>query len=42
VTRSEARRVSGTMAGGGNAVSLTADGDVELEPRTAQAKSGGI
>jgi len=42
LTHIEARRVSGTMAGGGNAVSLTADGDVELEPRTAQAKSGGI
>jgi hypothetical protein len=37
VTRSDARRVSGKMAGGGELVTLTADGDVELEARTESA-----
>jgi DUF4097 and DUF4098 domain-containing protein YvlB len=36
--RPEARRVTGKMAGGGNAVSLTADGDVELESRSESAR----
>jgi hypothetical protein len=38
VSRSDSRRVSGKLAGGGSPVTLTADGDVELEPRTASAR----
>jgi DUF4097 and DUF4098 domain-containing protein YvlB len=38
VSRSDTRRVSGTLAGGGSPVTLTADGDVELEARTANAR----
>jgi DUF4097 and DUF4098 domain-containing protein YvlB len=38
VSRSDARHVSGKLAGGGSPVTLAADGDVELEPRTANAR----
>jgi DUF4097 and DUF4098 domain-containing protein YvlB len=38
LSRPDARSVTGKMAGGGNAVSLTADGDVELESRSESAR----
>jgi hypothetical protein len=38
VERSDARHLNGKLAGGGSPVSLTADGDVELWPRTANAR----
>jgi len=38
VTRSDRRHVSGTLAGGGSPVSLSADGDVELETLAATAR----
>lgn len=38
LVRPDARSVTGKMAGGGNAVSLTADGDVELESRSENAR----